>query len=235
LLQELKYLTFEINKTCNLTKVHDKCPINDPERYKFGNTQYELDEDIIHAFWTVCVSRGFRGIVLWHLYNEPTQKLVEIQRMLARMRKDIPDQRSHLWTNSPNAKPEGFDHIELTDYRVIRPQELDSRRTTVEGEGDYTLAPQNGVCGRSKNWEIIIDFHGNWITCCNDWRCEGSLGNLFTHPWTQLFQAYEKRAVVQWGNETSFNAMSRMCRACVTYNTNLHRTAMPPKSMVSRW
>ena len=233
-LSTLRYLTFEVNKTCNLASVHRRCPVSDPERFMFGETDYVLTDSLILAFWQFCVKEGFRGVVLWHLYNEPTAELARIRRLLTAMRGEVPSQRTHLWTNSPGAVglPE-FDHVQLTDYRVVRPEELDNRRASTRGEGAaYDKVAKSGSCGRGFGWEIIVDFHANWLLCCNDWRCEQAIGNLVGSVWDLLLEKYEREAQIKWDSRKSYEALPRMCRSCIEVNPNLHRSALPPKGVV---
>lgn len=228
-----QYLTFEINPTCNLAAVHPKCPINDPDRYGYGETTHVLSDDLIITFWLWLRGQGFDGIILWHLYNEPTLAITRIRALQKRMQDIAPSQRFHLWTNAPKAVGfKGFDHIQLTDYREVRPEVLDNRRASVVGEGKpYALVTPSGSCGRGVGWELIIDHHGNWLLCCNDWRCEESVGNIFTADWSTLLARYEEKARITWNDEASYKALPRLCRACLDVNPKLHRTARMPKGV----
>jgi hypothetical protein len=228
-----QYLTFEINPTCNLAQLHPKCPINDPDRYGFGETEHALTDDLIVTFWLWCRGQGFDGIILWHLYNEPTLALTRIRTLQKRMQAIEPSQRFHLWTNAPKSLSlKGFDHVQLTDYREVRPDALDNRRASVTGEGKpYAKVTPSGSCGRGAGWELIIDHHGNWILCCNDWRCEESVGNIFNEDWPVLLARYEQKARIVWNDEASYQALPRLCRACIDVNPKLHRTARMPKGV----
>lgn len=229
-MKDVRYLTFEVNDTCNMDVIHPKCPINDPERYRFGSVDRDLTDDVIVQFWSWADVMGFRGIVLWHLYNEPTLALPRIEALMARIKRLAPEQRFHLWTNSHQAvKLVGFNHVQLTNYHDVRPDDLDNRRASTRGEGrSYDAMPSSGFCGRGYGWEVIIDHHGNWLLCCNDWRCEESVGNILDNPaWRDLFDAYKLKADVRWTNKESYERLPRMCRSCMDVNPNLHRSALP--------
>jgi hypothetical protein len=228
-----QYLTFEVNSTCNLAALHPRCPINDPERYRFGRTDAVLTDEAILGFWQWMCAGGFAGIVLWHLYNEPTLALDRTERLMTAMQAERPDQRFHLWTNHRAAsRLAGFNHIQVTDYALVRPGDLDNRRASVCGDGrpyrDLRRSQRVGVCGRGAGWEVIIDHHGNWLLCCNDWRAEESVGNIFVDDWSTLRDHYQTRARIAWRDEASYNALPRLCRACLDVNPNLHKTARVP-------
>ena len=73
LMQQMRFLTFEISQTCNMAVLHPRCPVSDPERYLFGSTKNVIDDVFIIKFWLWCRNvHGFAGTVLWHLYNEPS-------------------------------------------------------------------------------------------------------------------------------------------------------------------
>lgn len=229
-----QYLTFEVNPNCNLAAIHPKCPINDPERYRFGRTDRVLQDEDILAFWRWCRDGGFDGVVLWHLYNEPTLALGRITALMTQMQAEVPSQRFHLWTNHRSAvRLNAFTHVQLTDYAVVRPSDLDNRRASVTGEGrPYAEARKaSGACGRGAGWEVIIDHHGNWLLCCNDWRCEESVGNIFVDAWPALLAWYQDKARIAWHDRESYEALPRLCRACMDVNPKLHRTARLPKGV----
>lgn len=230
-LSNLAYLTFEISKTCGLADLHPKCPVSDPERFKFGRQDYFLSDALIGAFWQWAVQEhGFRGVVLWHLYNEPAAENERIQKLVAWMRQLQPDQRTHLWTGKRGAAQlPGYDHVELTDYAIVRPDDLDNRRMTIFGNGNYDRVPSHGVCTRSFPYEIILDYHCNWILCCNDWRAEESVGNIAAiEGWDTLLDVYEQKARIHWSDKNSYEALPRMCRSCVELNPTLHRSGRVP-------
>lgn len=235
-LRPLRYLTFEISSTCALADLHPRCAVSDPERYMFGQTDQRLDDQTILEFWRWARTHGFDGIMNWHLYNEPMPELPRIKALVAKMRAVHPDQRVHLWSGLSAAKREQgttFDLVVHTDYRLVPPGALDNRRASTTGEGDYDHAPRESVCTRAADFELIIDNHGNWLKCCNDWRCEEAVGNIFTETWDTLLEKYALQPKIAWHNVETWAQLPRMCRACVTVNSNLHRTAVPPPGMTS--
>lgn len=227
-----RYLTFEIGHTCGLSQLHTKCPVSDPERFAHGHQTEPISDDLVLMFWRWARARGFRGTVLWHLYNEPWQEKERITKLLAAMRAEAPNQESHLWTGvgSGQARKDeiGVNHVVWTNYAIVQPQDLDNRRAAMTGEGDYARARRAGACGRAKGFELIIDHYGNWLKCCSDWRCEESVGNVLVDDWNGLLASYEGARAVAWQSAEEFAQLPRLCRACITENPMLSQTAMVP-------
>ena len=222
-LNVLRYLTFETSRSCTLMKEHEKCPIGHPERYRLGRTDKPLSDEWILRFWTWCKERDFRGIVLWHWYSEPTLVLPRIRRLMAQMKAVDPGQPFQLFTNDPKVPLQDFDLIKITDYSSGK--DLDERIASAQGEGQPTPHVPEGWCGRGWGWELPIDFYGNWCMCCNDWRCEESVGNLQTDDWTaMLLEYYRKATHVRWKDQATWDALPRICRSCMDVNFSLHRT-----------
>src|SRR5512143_336291 len=89
----LRYLNFEINRSCNLFNEHQgKCPISHPERYMFGKRGQPITDDLIVNFWSWCRGHDFRGLVMWHEYNEPTIVLARIRKIMKRIKALDPGQ-----------------------------------------------------------------------------------------------------------------------------------------------
>ncbi len=220
----LRYLTFEISHTCNLSHLHALCPISHPSRYLYGNKRYTLTDDIILKFWDWSTTlHGFRGIILWHMYNEPTHVLPRIRNLMRQMKMVDKFQPFQLTTNSgPNI--EGFDILKDSDYdHAPNDGGLDNRIASAEGEGKpYSAMPPVGRCARGLGWEVPIDNHGNWCLCCNDWRCEESVGNIFVDDWEMLYTRWKEKArTIRWTDKNTYNRLPRMCRSCMDVNPNL--------------
>lgn len=221
----LRYMSFEINRTCNLSVVHkDKCPISHPERYKFSHSKIPLSDEVILGFWRWArETKGFRGFVMWHSYNEPTYAMPRIRKLMAEMKAEDPWQPFQLTTNTRPDVP-GFDIVKFSDYEGgLR---LDNRMATNTGEGKpYDEMPPKGWCGRGLGWECLIDYFGNWCLCCNDWRDEEAVGSIMVDDWERLYTAWKAKAkTIQWHDEATYNALPRMCRSCLDKNPSLHKT-----------
>src|SRR4030067_682296 len=134
----IRYLTFEINQTCPNTALHmGKCPISHPERYKFSTSNKLLSKDIIMEFWRWSRYKGFRGIVLWHMYNEPVLVLEKIRKLMKTMRLEDIYQPFQL-TTSIKGNYTDFNIVKFSDYGKKRELELD-------GMIKYRIVPSH-VC-----------------------------------------------------------------------------------------
>jgi hypothetical protein len=223
-LNALRNLSFEIGTECDRTVDHPQCPINHPERYKYGDLTRPLSNELLIEFWKWARAKGFRGYVEFGGYNEPTLYLKRANTIVDMVRTIDPNQPFKLYTNHYPLLTSlaRFDVIRVTCYDAD--QALDDRRLTTVGEGKkYGELPKSGWCGHGYLWEIYIDFFGNWLMCCNDWRCEESFGNLYTHDWDEMLQRYEERTqTLYWDSEATYNALPRLCRACLDKCYSLH-------------
>lgn len=220
----IRYLTFEINRHCGNAAAHEgRCPISHPERYKFSTSTVELPDTLILGFWRWTRRRGFRGIVLWHMYNEPVIDMDRISYLMAMMKLEDKFQPFQLTTSIPGEYP-AFDIVKVSKYE--NGADLDNRIETNTGEGrPYQEMAPRGWCGRGLGWEVLIDNFGNWCLCCGDWRCEEAVGSICTEDWKTLYDRWmEKRARIRWDSEESYKALPRMCRACLDKNPSLSRT-----------
>jgi hypothetical protein len=219
----IRYLTFEVNQSCiNREKHTGKCPISHPERYRFSKSSTKISDQHIFSFWRWCVSKGFRGIILWHMYNEPALSIGRI-RNLMEIIKSVDPQQPFQITTSIKGNYHDFDIVKISDYN--NGAQLDDRIKTNRGEGKpYNEMPSKGWCGRGRGWEILIDNFGNWCLCCNDWRCEESVGSICNTEWDVLYDRWKlKRARIKWEDEESYKEMPRMCRSCLDKNPSLHK------------
>lgn len=215
-MEDVRYLSFEINNQCNLAGVHSsKCPIAHPLRYRNSPGRQPLEVDLIVQFWEWArFTRNFRGVVNWNLYNEPTLAIAEIRHCMARMRTRCPDQKFMVITNSSMAL-EDVDQVLRSGYGKDGGLHLLDRRLEVEcGEGPYH-GP--GCCLRGQGFEVVVDYYGNWCLCCNDWQNEISIGNIHREDWDHLHGKWKGVAKrYRWTNEREFAGLPRWCRRCLS-------------------
>jgi hypothetical protein len=155
------------------------------------------------------------------MYNEPMLADDVVNEIKARMLMEDPYQPFQLTTSYLGTKyiEDEWDIIKISDYRGGG-GDLDDRILTNEGEGKpYSQMPTHGGCGRGLGWEIPIDYYGNWCLCCNDWRCEESLGNIFYNAWENIMLEWDtKRRKIKWTNIFEYTTLPRMCRSCLDKN-----------------
>jgi hypothetical protein len=225
-------LSVEINRGCDMAHLHPMCPSASPERYRFSRSTRPITDDLIFDFWRWCTEKhGFRGILNYNGYNEPSLVIVRIHALLQRMRALDPFLPAQLVTNKDNFQSSAFDIIKRSRYseggaRLCddrRPQ-FDNRLSTAYGEGKpYSQMAPFGRCVRGLGWEIMIDHYANWCLCCNDFRCEEAFGNLWLDDWDELYRIGEAKAkTIRWTNEAEYCALPRMCRSCLDLNPSLH-------------
>lgn len=224
-LNTLRYLSFEMGDSCPLSSIHTKCPTSHRERFRFGDLTQTLTPTMAHQFWRWArYDKGFRGIVMFGGYCEPALYLRDIFATMDLIKRDDHDQPFRIYTSRRPSREmeEQFEMVRWTDYSH-NPQ-LDDRLLTIEGEGkSYEEMPPHGWCGHGFGWELPIDYYGNWLMCCNDWRCEEAFGNIHTNDWNKMLDAYEMKArFLQWEDKESYDSLPRLCRACLEKNPGLH-------------
>jgi hypothetical protein len=222
-LNTIRYLSFEINNACPNAALHEgKCPISHPDRYKFSKSNTKISDSLIIEFWRWTKTKGFRGIILWHMYNEPVLVLARIMHLMHVMKEEDPFQAFQLTTSIEGDYKE-FDIVKISDY--TNGFRLDKRIEAAKGDGKaYDEMPKKGWCGRGLGWEIPIDYYGNWCLCCGDWCCEEAVGSICTDDWEYMLMRYfNKRKRIKWNDESSYYRMPRLCRSCLDKNPTLSK------------
>lgn len=213
-------LIFELGSGCNLGAQHTHCPNRSAERYAGLNTGRTLDSEIIiESAAKAYLDYGFQGVVGWHYYNEP---LLEAERMfdlINSIRNRAPQSRFILWTNgtmfpADKSKFSAFDCIIVTRYRGQNYGELNFhpnlhvREEMFDRRMDELLPLEFEPCCRPLV-ECIFDFHGNHHPCCNDWRGNSSLGNLFTDGFDSIIARWR-----EFQEATFIGKLSPGCQKC---------------------
>jgi hypothetical protein len=221
-----RYLMFEVNQNCDLGDAHaSRCPNKHPQRSRFTKSSIPLTDVIIINFWNWCRSRGFRGVVGWQFYNEPSLAWDRIQRLMRQMQRIDPMQPFSIISNNNNFQFPGIDIVKRSYYN-LNPDpitQLDNRLAAIDGEGlPYENVPFMGSCVRGLCWEMIIDYFGNLVLCCNDWRCEEGSGSICTDTdWNGIYARWLKRSTIEWYDRDSYERLPRMCRSCMEVNPKL--------------
>lgn len=225
-------LSFEINRSCDMGKIHSRCPNMHPDRFRYGKSKIPLSSDAIFEFWKWGTAKhGFRGICNMSWYGEPTLALDQIRSLIARIKSVDPMQPFQIVTNREDGDFEKeFDIVKRSHYRSLTrlcddgKPDFDNRTLSIQGEGKpYSSQPPFGHCLRGLGWEIGIDYYGSWCLCCADFTNEESVGSIMTDNWDQLYERWKAKASrIRWTNEEEYNALPRLCRSCLDVNPSLH-------------
>ena len=219
MLSTTQFLILEVGSFCNLGKIHPKCP-NAIRTPSGPNTL--TDEIILQCIDDAYTKFNFTGLVGWHYYNEP---MVEYKRIFSLMEK-YPNGRYILWTNG-TLQPDDprinlFEQVYCTEYTKINrdyykgcksvsvfPPKFDDRLK------DTKSLPENmNRCVRP-NIELTIDNWGEAHLCCQDWRGEVKIGNL----WEDGFEAIvtKKYEIMERMKNRDLPERCKKCKAKV-YN-----------------
>lgn len=216
-----------------MSHLHPQCPSGHPIRYKYSKSDKPIDDLLIISFWEWCTYKHyFRGILNWNGYNEPTMVIDRIVNLLHYMRKIDRGLPAQIVTNDDKFQSDEFEIIKRSRYGAGGTRLCDDRRpqfdnrlaAAIGGEGKpYSQMAPFGRCVRGMGWEVMIDYYGNWCLCCADFSCEEAFGNIWKDDWDEIYEiASEKYRKICWTNEAEYNALPRLCRACLSVNPSLH-------------
>ena len=229
-MDKTSYLIIELCKTCNLGKVHDRCPNMHPDRYShIGTGKTVLDAKIVDTAKEMHEVHGFRGRIGFHYYNEPLMAEARMWPLMDAIDAAVPNVRYTLWTNGTRwPKSPGnltrFEEVHLTDYQLPEfPVDLDAWRSMVphlnvhhwplDNRVDATAStPLHHPCRRMFT-EFIVDYYGNVHLCCYDWRGLGSPGNVHTHKLADLVAKWQAVRVTISGQAMTPDA-PEVCLRC---------------------
>jgi hypothetical protein len=216
-LQQL--LIFELGARCNLGQIHTACPNQSPERFAGLDTSRTLDDETIVRTAAAMYGRfGFRGLVGWHYYNEPTLEEPRMFRLMDAIRAAAPQAEFLLWTNGTRlprdperlARYRAFAQIHVTDYSrdgcspvadaLARLPEYCRHRHALDARLEARAsAVDHRPCARMFT-EFIVDACGYVHLCCHAWRGPDAIGNLLDEPLEALVERWQKiRAKISGG------------------------------------
>lgn len=200
----IQLLAIEAGSECNLARAHKKCPSAIRERNGTPLTDDKIVELAVGAY----EKHGFRGLVGWHYYNEPTLQIQRILGLMERIRRLVPASRFVLWSNGTIAcgdpRMAMFEMAQITDYsgnaQVLRERFSAIKTVNVfsarfdERLDSPTVAPSRQRCLRPFV-EIPVDTFGVVHLCCQDWPGEVKIGNVWTDSWEAILE--KRREVVE--------------------------------------
>jgi MoaA/NifB/PqqE/SkfB family radical SAM enzyme len=183
-----QFLIFELGTTCNLSGEHKKCPI-----LKMKRKRTVLDDRMILSLAEMAYGDlDFSGWVGWHYYNEPMLSYYRMIGLMKEIKKRVAKARFALWTNGTLEERwkigdlEMFDAVFVSDYskkgndyyrefygdrlRIVR--SFFDKRVVHEGEGSYERCLRPFV-------DFVVDNSGDVHLCCQDWRGEIEIGNVY--------------------------------------------------------
>jgi hypothetical protein len=196
-------LIFELGKCCNLGGIHPHCPNRSKERFSKLNTDRELDDlTIVQCATRAYSEQHFQGLIGWHYYNEPLVEMERMFRLMAEIKEQVPESRFILWTNGTLLPADCerfamFDCIVVTRYKNQSYGDLNFhpnihiREEMFDRRMDDLPALGNEPCLRSFV-ECIVDCYGNHHPCCNDWRGESSLGNIYVDGFDEILRKWRE-------------------------------------------
>lgn len=221
-LKDTQFLIFEIGSECNLADCHPKCPIK--QRKRDGR---ELDDYTIIRHIEDAYNRfGFKGLVGWHYYNEPMMQINRILGIMEKVRELVPTSKFVLWTNgtilSADPRMQLFEQVHVSDYFNQRELLLNAYKG-VSSLDVFTpnfdnriesiyIDNNNSPCYRP-HIELIFDNFGEAHICCQDWKNEITIGNLWHDDFGAILERRNKVMFQICGDSMTSDAPTR-CLKC---------------------
>lgn len=220
-LRYTQFLILEAGATCNMN--HEACPVRarDP-----GTRLLDVDK-MVQLAVEAYLFHGFYGFVGFHYYNEPMLEFEKIVAAANGIKQHAPAARFILWTNG-TIRPEDarmtlFDQVYCSDYTNEADrlwgyyQRFTRNVQIITPQFDQRLHPRDVVvnlhpCGRPLI-ECIIDAWGRMRLCCQDWRGEIVLGDVWTQSLWDLLRARDRIIRAVCCGAMTDSAPSR-CRRC---------------------
>lgn len=200
-MKDIQFLSIEIGDKCNLSNEHPLCPIS----YRQKRDKTLTDDMIISIVKKAYEELGFTGYVAWHFYNEPLLYKKRMFALMKTLKETVKDVKFILWTNGEllkiDKKLELFDRVVITNYNN-RPSSYFEQ--FFKNQNVYLLAPvfdgRLDIKGK-QDWvtpcfrpyvEFIISFYGDVHMCCQDWKNEIKIGNVFDKSFDFLVKKRNK-------------------------------------------
>lgn len=227
-LSKTSLISFEAGNECNLSKIHDKCPIN---YWTYTNTDTPLSKEVIIQSIKEAQKLNFHGYVAFHYYNEPLLK----KDMIMEIIDSVNDCKFLLWSNGllldrkveNNKFLKKFNFICITCYfEKDRPffEELKKWHGNVQifdwelddREKSYTREYNNEIGCRRPLFELPIDYFGNVHLCCFDWNATYDLGNINKTSFKEviLSEKYQKLLLDTKKRLLDQDTCPKVCKKC---------------------
>jgi hypothetical protein len=193
---------------CNMAREHPLCPALTLGRDK--PCDHPIDPAVAASMARELWDMDFRGYYAFHWFSEPTTAMPWVSEAMAEIRRLIPEARFLLWTNGKALKEPGtwpwvagFDRVSLSNYGGDSwdglEHALGRRRKLVVNDITFEprviVAPQpagvsNKVVCRRGYIELTIARDGGAYLCCQAWRPEQCLGNVFKEGLAECVRRY---------------------------------------------
>lgn len=223
-----KRISFELSNICNLAAQHRRCPVNLVRETRV------LPERIVNGVLETCRAHQFRGVIAFHMYNEPgiDPRLVYFMRHIKSL---LPDVKLFLLTNgwyltqslAEEFVGHGLDFMDISAYsqqewerlqkinvpirvRVIR-QVLDDRMQWNNRKSESAVRSDACYC---PVYEICISCSGQVCLCPYDWERRHVFGDLNQESLEQILRRPEIWEVYE--NLSIGKRTLDVCRNCRT-------------------
>ncbi|HUC85341.1 MAG TPA: glycosyltransferase, partial [Candidatus Acidoferrales bacterium] len=165
------------------------------------------DDKIIELAVKAYEQNHFQGLVGWHFYNEPMLQINRILSLMERIRARVPAARFLLWSNGTipcnDPRMTMFSLANVSDYFNNEPllrKRFNALKNLNIGSRvfDDRLTSPMGAASKKRCLrplvEIPVDGFGNVHLCCQDWKNEIPMGNVWSTSWEEILA--NRRAIM---------------------------------------
>jgi hypothetical protein len=220
-LKDTQFLIFEIGSECNLAHCHPKCPVKQRKREGRPLDDYTIIRHVEDAYTRF----GFKGLVGWHYYNEPMMQIDRVLGLMEKIRVLVPTSRFVLWTNgtiiSEDPRMKLFGQVHVSDYFNQRDSLIEAYKGIVsldvftpnfDNRLDDVCINSDVHCFRPYV-ELVFDNFGEAHMCCQDWKGEINVGNLWRNDFGAILERRNQIISQVCGDTMTADAPER-CLKC---------------------
>lgn len=223
-----KRITIELSNLCNYAVIHKDCPAGQRKKITI------IPEHIFRSVLNTCEKYDFRGIISFHMYNEPLTD-PRLFMFMDLIKTQMPGIKMFIVTNgwyldqnmAAELEAHGLDYLHISAYskteylrfkklrfnipvRIFH-EPLDDRLTWYSQKN----AGHNNTPCYSPFYEICVSSAGKILLCTYDWKSRHELGDLNRETLEEILNKDALKDI--------YDALSkgerkfRLCMNCPTY------------------
>jgi radical SAM protein with 4Fe4S-binding SPASM domain len=203
LLEDDKFKSVEIETTTECNRKCFYCP-----NKGFDRGKHLMDESLFNRIIDELASHGFTGRISPHFYGEPLMD-IRLPNMLYYIYARLPKCNIVLYTNGDFLTKDYYDHIEgYVDKIVLTLYDGQTNRDKCFPKVEFKTLDQTGITNRGGAinescinhrvvrcyrplWNVVIDYRGWVVLCCNDYHSSVVLGDINCESLYDIWNKYD--------------------------------------------
>jgi hypothetical protein len=230
MLRYTQFFCMELGAECNLE--HKECPVT---VWKRGGREMPDDMRVSLAVEAYRLF-GFRGLIGFHYFNEPTIQWTRLAGLMESIRESVPASRFVLWTNGTilpkDARIGMLEQVYVSDYfgdgdKIKKHYAAVPKVTVLSPNMDGRIQAIGSLRTSTRCLrplvEFVLDNFGVAHLCCQDWRSDVDLGSVWTHSLGEMLTKRRDVVAAVCPLTMTIDAPSR-CLAC-SEKIGIHKLA----------